>query len=328
MPNDADRNKQGLCPPEPSRHVFRNACDFRDEWYLASQSLSPHRRRVLENVVIQGVTQTLTAAELGVSRERVRQILEKSLSTMRQAATAKPQGELAHTRNSLTDIAETVGITTWRFQRMSNVARQSIIQQIANIGAITLEQTHLIHAPCSLTHKPAAARTDLQPVERSLRRILNLHPDGIAPADADGFMENERAIIDSWPRLDITKFAIARLSAELTPDGLLKKPVRAKGPSTREIVCDLMAQALQDAGDCLHINDIAEAARALAKERGLDIQRSARGCARIVQEERRFRWVANSTYGLAEWGVGYSNPESKTGRRRNIVDEIMFLLEQ
>ena len=63
-------------------------------------------------------------------------------------------------------------------------------------------------------------------------------------------MENERAILDTWPHLDLAQFAVARLSAELTREGLLKKPVRAKGPSTREIISDLMAQALQDAGDC------------------------------------------------------------------------------
>ena len=77
-----------------------------------------------------------------------------------------------------------------------------------------------------------------------------------------------------------------------------------------------------------HIDDIAEAARTLARERGLANQHSTRSCAIIVQEERRFRWVANSTYGLAEWGVGHSNPEYKTGRRMGIHDEIMFLLEQ
>ena len=328
MPNDTEHSRTDSCQPQPSRQVFRNAGDFLEEWRAAAQSLSPSRQTVLESVVIQGIRQVVTAAEMGITRERVRQLLETSLHAMRHAAKANPRGELAHTRDSLTDIAETVGITTWRFHRMRDATRQSVIQQVTNIGAITPEQGHLMHAACSLTDKPTTAWPDLQPVERSLRRILNLHPDGITPADAARLMENERTILDSWPRLDLAKFAAARLWAEWTTEGLLQKPVPTRGPSTRQTTVSLMAQALQNAGDCLHTDDIAAAVRALATERGLDIEPSTSACARIAQEERWFRWVTQSTYGLAEWGVGHSNPEAKTGRRTGVRDEILFLLDQ
>ena len=61
MPTNADRNEMASLRPEPSRPVFRNACGFFEEWHHTNQSLSPNRREVLDDVVIQGNTLSTTA---------------------------------------------------------------------------------------------------------------------------------------------------------------------------------------------------------------------------------------------------------------------------
>ena len=325
---DAGRNETASSQQAPSRPVFRDTYRFLAEWHLASQDLSPKRRKVLDDLVIQGHTPSMAARTMDITRERVRQLLEDALDAVRQAAADNPQGELAYTRDALSGIAEKVGITTWSFHRMGSATRQTVVQQVTNIKAITPEQTQLVHAACRLTYKPTGKPLHLEPVERSLRRILDLHPGGITPADARQLMENERTIIDSWPKLDLAQFAVARLLAVFTPQGTLRPPDLADKPTKSRIIADLVVQVLQDTGDCLHLEAITEAARNLVRERALDIKYSARTFSNIISQDSRFRWVANSTYGLAKWNVGYSRPENKDGRRIGIKDEIMFLLEQ
>ena len=77
-----------------------------------------------------------------------------------------------------------------------------------------------------------------------------------------------------------------------------------------------------------HIQRIVEAARNLAQAQELEITYTTETYRGIENNDDRFRWVANSTYRLAEWNVGHSRPQDKARRRIDISDEILFLLEQ
>lgn len=263
---------------------------------------------------------------MGVSPERVRQIMERSVAAMRQAADLNTQGELTHTRAALTHIAETIGTPAWEFHRMSQSRRQDMVEQLTKLRAVTAEQSHLIPAARRLTAAPPEPRPSLEPVERALRELLKSHPDGITPPDARKRIDAERESLAHWPRLDLATFAVAKLSAEITPDGLMRLPARE--PTKREVFADLMAQVLREAGDCQHVRDLHEAAQRLTQHEGTNHQISHSPCSNIAIEDPRFRWVDKSTYGLAEWNVGHSRPDLKAGRKIGVNDEIIYLLEQ
>ena len=245
---------------------------------------------------------------------------------MRQAADLNPQGELAHTRAALTDIAETVGTPTWAFHRMSRSRHQHVVGQLTKLRAVTAEQSHLVQAACRLTATPPEPKPSLDNAERALRELLKSNPDGITPGDARKRMDAERESLACWPRLDLAVFAVARLSAEITPDGLMRMPPRER--TKRQMFAELMVQALREAGDCLHLGDLHEAAQRLAKHEGANSQISHQTCSNIAIKAPRFRWVARSTYGLAEWNVGHSRPDLNAGRKIGVGDEILYLLEQ
>ena len=250
MPTNADWNDMASLRPEPSRPVFQNACGFLEEWHHTSQSLSPNRRKVLHDVVMQGNTLSPTARALGISRERTRQLLKTSLGAIREAGAANPNGELAYTRDSLTDIAATLGITTWIFHKMSEASRQTVIQQIGNIGAISPEQAHLIHAACRLTDKPASRPLDLKHIERSLRQILNTHPDGVTPADAKRLMQKRARHPQQLAQTGHRQIRSRQAPGGSHPRGMLKRSKLSDKPDKPRIIADLMVHALQDTRDC------------------------------------------------------------------------------
>ena len=326
MPTPIRRTNNSRHSGVQTEPIFRDAHRFSAEWQRASESLPPNRRRALEELVTQGRSRSQTAQAMGISPERVRQIMEKAVAAIRQAADLNPQGELAHTRAALTDIAEAIGTPTWAFHRMSRSRRQGVVEQLTRLEAIAPDQSLLMPAACRLTAAPPEPRPSLDNAERALRELLRSNPDGITPEDARKHMQVERKNLACWPRLDLAVFAVAKLSAGITPDGLMRMPPRE--PTKREMFAELMVQALREAGDCMHVRDLREAAQRLAQREGTNLLIPHSTCSNIAIEDPRFRWVAKSTYGLAEWDVGHSRPDLKAGRKIGVSDEILHLLEQ
>ncbi len=88
-----------------------------------------------------------------------------------------------------------------------------------------------------------------------------------------------------------------------------------------------MHQVLLNAGECMSITELRDAAQDLARQEGSEQIYQTQRCINIATTDDRFRWVGSAKYGLAEWDVGHSTPNVKAGSRRGIADEIIHLLQ-
>ena len=125
----------------------------------------------------------------------------------------------------------------------------------------------------------------------------------------------------------IGKFAVSRGLATITPEGTIKASAALLERNPRGRVAVHMHQALLNAGECMSITELRDAAQELARQEGSEDTYKTQRCANIATTDDRFRWVGSSKYGLAEWGVGHSNPNIKAGSRRGVADEIIHLLQ-
>ena len=313
--------------PEVSWTVFRDTEQFLSEWYEASQGMSANRRSIAEMVVTQGANLSEAAQEAGVSGERARQQTEKAIHHMRRATDANPQGELAHVRDALTRMSEAAGIPIWNFQRLGDRAQQDMTEYLINLSAINTEESHLLGPASRLVPQPGNGRPNLDSAARILRRFLLKQGGGITPEKAFSVLEPWHDAMEIWPHLDIGKFAVSRGIATVTPEGTIKASATLLERNPRGRVAVHMHQALLNAGECMTIRELRDAAQELARQEGSERIYRTQTCANIATTDDRFRWVGSATYGLAEWDVGHSSPNIKAGRRRGVADEIIHLLQ-
>ena len=313
--------------PEASSTIFRDPEQFLSEWYEASQGMSANRRGIAEMVVMQGARLKDAAQEAGVSGERVRQQTERAINHMRQATDANPQGELAHVRDALTRISEAAGIPIWEFQKLRKRTQQEMTGYLINLSAINTEESHLLGPASRLVPQPGKGRPNLDSAARILRRFLLKQGSGVTPETAFKILKPSHDAMAIWPHLDIGQFAVSRGIAAITPEGRIKASATLLKRNPRGRLAVHMHQALLNAGECMSIIELTEAAQEIAKQEGSEDIYTAQRCANVAATDDRFRWVGSSTYGLAEWNVGHSTPNIKAGRRRGVGDEIIHLLQ-
>ena len=267
-------------------------------------------------------------AEMRVTRERIRQICNVACHRMRQFAQRHPEGELAHATRATAQLAETAGLKqVYQYRRPSQNAKDHLAEQMLRLGAITPPQAPALPTACALVSKPAGKRSNLRGVERELARVVNQHPEGIEPREAVQLLERWSSRLKQWPQLDATLFAKAWLGSSFGCDGDGEDgrihPARARNAPDTSLTRHYVALVLHDAGKCLKVEQIAEWASQLAAPQKIKPFRKER-CRAILVADPRFRWVGNSTYGLADWNVGHSDPSYKqgppaAGRRRNHI---------
>ncbi len=313
--------------PEASSTVFRDTRQFLSEWHDTSRRMSANRRSVADKAMMQGLRMADVARESGISREWARQQTEKAINHMRKATDANPQGELAHTRDALTHISEAAGIPVWEFHRVGDRTRQRMTEHLINLSAITPEESHLVAPASRLVPQPGKGRPNLDSAARILRRFLLKQAGGVTPEKAFRALEPSHDAMEIWPHLDIGKFAVSRGIATVTPEGTIKATAALLERNPRGRVAVHMHQALLNAGECMSIGELRDAAQELARQEGSEEIYKTQRCANIATTDDRFRWVGSSKYGLAEWGVGHSNPNIKASSRRGVADEIIYLLQ-
>ena len=208
---------------------------------------------------------------------------------------------------------------------MTAATQQAAMDQLVRIGAIDPGQADLAPAACGLVSKPRPTRPDLAPMAQTLRHLLRRRHDGLTANEIRAAMPEHLGRIDAWPELHLERFAIARMAAQITAEGRIRLPGQKRRTTTN--AADMMVRALQRAGDCMRIERIEADARELAKQAGLETRLTRDGCATILHQDDRFRWVGQATYGLASWDVGHSRPEAKSGKRTKISDEILYLMQ-
>lgn len=307
------------------RPVFRSAEQFRAEWQQACGALPERWERILSGVVTERRSRASIAREAGVTRERIRQLVQKALENVRHWAELRPDSELRRAAQRLAEAAETAGVEVWMFHRLGPASQQEIVARMIRCGAIALEEADLMPAACGLVRRPAGARPSLDGVTRRIQRMLAERPGGMTPDEIRAGLGRERDAINLWPSLDLATFVAATASPTVKAKGRLRLP--AKRLTRTQNQAELMVRALRAADRCLTIPELERRTEELSRREGVAIQHHDRSCAAIAMEDERFRWVARGTYGLAEWNVGHSRPDLKTGRKLSIRDELVHLME-
>ena len=307
--------------------IFREPSSFAAEWQQATQRLPPRQRQANDAIIKHGATQKQTAQQMGISRERARQILDRSMRAIRLVDEQNPDSELAYTKGAVTDIAETAGLALWAFHRMAPARRRNITERIISAGALDATESDMLTTACRLMETPPRQHLSLELLENAAKQMLQQNPEGLDPDDITRQHPHLKPIVASWPRLDIAQFVAMHLPARVTPQGLLCSLLPPDPVSIRQITANLLFQALQDTGECLAVPDITSRAQEIAQQQSSELRYADNICRDIMSKDPRFRWVGKSIYGLAQWDVGHSRPEAKAGRRIGVSDEIVFILE-
>lgn len=305
--------------------AFRNVELFRAEWLQASAELSKGERRVLEAVVIHGQSQGQIATEMQRSNGQTSKTLHQALRLMREAARRKPNGELAHTRDALTEAAETSGTPAWAFVTASRDQQRAIASRLDNLGSVGAELRDLLGAACALVDRPREPRANLRSIDKKLSTLAKRREAGLSSTEALAVSPREQERLASWPSLDWARFTVARLGSKVAIDGRIRLEVTSYGRNRR--IGHLMVQALRERGDCMEIDEIAAAAGEMAAQEGMDTGFPDYVWAKIANNHDQIRWAGPRTYGLAEWNVGLSNPYRTPGSRGTTKDELLHLLD-
>ena len=314
--------------------IFRNFEAFWTEWHEATQALMPRNKDILEASVVQNWKAASLAEHYQVSQERIRQLCVKAKKQLRHAIEQNPDGELAHTARAASDWAERAGLyDAFQFRRVmsSNKQKARLAEQLIRLGVLDPTQTDSITAACAVINMPVGPRTRLAGMALDILKIITRHPAGITPHQVRQELHGWHQKLEKWPQLEIGTFTTGWLKLAPSPeDGKLRRARNQIKPSydDQTLAKHYLEQALIEAGNCLKLSNIVADANRIAMENGLESNCPERSAQLIMIKDDQFRWVGQSTYGLTDWGVGHTDPSQKRGRRLQVSDEVIHLLQQ
>ena len=314
--------------------IFRNFEAFWTEWYEVTQAMIPRTADILEATVVQNWQAAWLAEHYQVSQERIRQLCVKAQKQLRHATEQNPNGELAHTARATSDWAERAGLyDAFQFRRVmsSNKHKARLAEQLIRLGVLDPTQVNSLTAACAVIHKPVGPRTRLTGMAIDILKIITRHPAGITPHQVKQELQGWQQILKKWPRLEIGTFTTSWLNLAQSPkDGKLRRARNQTQPTYEDqtLTKHYLAQALIEAGNCLKLSTIVADANRIAMENGLESNYQERTAHHIMIKDDQFRWVGQSTYGLTDWRVGHTDPSQKRGRRLQVSDEVIHLLQQ
>ena len=312
--------------------IFRNFEAFWAEWYEATQAMIPRTADILEATVVQNWQAARLAEHYQVSEERIRQLCVKAQKQLRHATEQNPDGELAHTAKATSHWAERAGLyDAFQFRRVASSTKTRLADQLIRLGVLDPTQIDSLTAACAVTNIPKGQRTSLAGMALDLRKIITHHPAGIAPQQVRQELHDWHGKLEKWTQLEIGTFATSWLNlAPSNEDGKFRPERNQTKPSydDQTLAKHYLAQALIDANKCMNFRTIVADANQIARENGLDSNYQERTSHTIIMKDDIFKWVGNSTYGLADWEVGHTDPSKKKGRRLQVSDEIIHLLEK
>lgn len=308
--------------------VFRDPEQFLAEWNQACRGLSARTRETLERAVMRRERPGQIGREIAVTRERVRQIIEKALAPVRAAAAHNPSCELARARDALSEIAETTGLPVWSFRRYRDPTQREIEASLIKLGVLNDDQLLLLAAAAELVPRPPVERVSSRRLIKPLQKMLARETDGITAEEARHTLKSCESVLRAWPELDLTHFVVATGIGIVNDEGKLTAAPGQPGAAPRDRIAHNMLRTLREAGECLQIAEITSRSAARARNRGEREVYSPARCSAIALSDDRFRWVGVATFGLAEWNVGHSDPNLRSSRRIGVISEIDHLLHK
>ena len=309
--------------------VFEDLTAFIDAWLTTLDRLDSRDGEIVFAYATKESTMTELAAIHGVSRERVRRIVCHHFSAIsgNQADCGDP---ISQAVRSLGCQAERAGLElAYRFRRCRSAQADRFARQLINLSALKPTQRPWLNVAWALLPTPQPARPGLGRVYPEVEKTLWEATTSLSPKEVREAMTALDPVLAQWPRLDLELHLMA--VSGVAPDSETGKyhfgrNWRAGYRRDPLLIRHYMARALQEAGRCMTIGELAEAATAQARADGLFRRYSFQQARNALSGNRRFKWTGRSTYGLAEWDVGHTDPARDGHSRHGLAGEILHRL--
>ena len=264
--------------------------------------------------------------ELGVSRERVRQLQAQATRELSRIATYVNSGPIDDCVKELRSFGNQVGedLAGEGFSQAFSVAAR--VDQGRVTGYMNLLK--LMITDNDLERQP------LHVVDVCIVRALAESSGPVSVDDLPRIVRDDPGAyeaIEDWPELDLSVRLQLLLHVDVGADGSCTATEQAllRWSSTDRRLF-VLTRVLREEGGPLHFTEIARRARPLLQGKLAMSDRNVH--AWMDRYKDRFKWAGPGIFGLAEWDIGVRDgkieDDLKSARRLGVGDEIALLLSE
>ena len=321
---------------EPQRNpvmyspVFEDLPAFIDTWLAALDRLETRDGQIVLAYATRQHDMTELAAVHSVSRERIRQIVDHHFDAI-SSAQRNCDSRIGQAVSSLGSWAERAGLElAYRFRRCRSAQADRFARQLINLSALKPGQQPWLNVAWALLPAPRPSRPSLKRVYPEAERALWEATAPCSPQQVRTALSSLEPVMARWPRLDLELHILAVSGVASDQDNGKYHFGRDWNTGYRRdrlLIRHYMARVLQEAGRCMTIGELAEAATAQARADGLSRRYSFQQARNALPSSRRFKWTSRSTYGLVEWDVGHTDPARHGHSRPSLAGEILHVLK-
>lgn len=291
--------------------------DPRDRFVIGLRfGLEDGRRSTLEAV----------RRQIGISRERVRQLQRIALTNLRDNVQAYPL-RLVDSAAALRNWGGLIG------ERLEDEGFSTALSKTVGVDKTLIEARLRL-----MDDLGAVPPDDRAPLDNLDSRVIDIIVRNIDPVSLDALNsevasddETRRALAD-WPNFDMSMRLKLILDVEIDGEGVCRATENTfSGMTKMDHRLNVLVSVLEEAGKPMHFNEISERASALLPGKFALSGRNIH--ARLDRHKNRFTWAGMGMFALTEWDVGVRDGDPanvlRPTRRKGIGDEIaMALMER
>ena len=261
--------------------------------------------------------------EIGISRERVRQLQRIAILTLRRNARERPF-RILDSAGALRSWGGIVG------ERLEDEGFSLALSQTIGVDKDVID-SH-IRLMAELNAVPPDERTPLNVLDSRVIAafIRNIDPMSLGALKSEISSDPDaRRALQDWPNLDMAMRLKLILRVDIDEKGVCRATERTFSGSTKmDHRLSAMISVLREAGKPLHFTEITKRAQLLLPGKFALSQRNIH--ARLDRHKKHFRWAGMGMFALTEWDIGVRDDglgsAHRPTRRKGIGDEIAMLL--
>ncbi len=272
--------------------VFEHLSAFIEAWLAALDRLEPRDGQVVFDYATSCSTMAELAAVHGVSKERIRQIVNQHFEAV-WSVDEYLEGPIGRAVCSLDSWAERAGLElAYRFRRCRSTQADRFAQQLINLSVLDPAQCPWLNVAWALLPAPRHNRPGLNRVYPEVERALWEATTPLSPQEVSEALTALDPVLAEWPQLDLELHLLAVAGVAPDPETGRYHLGRDWGTGYRrdpQLIRHYMARALQEAGRCMTIGELAEAATAEAQADGHSRRYSFMQVRNALPSSRRFK---------------------------------------
>ena len=302
------------------------------DWNNAQFAVTGRDQEIFAAIVLNGETRAQITKRYGISNERVRQIADRAAGKFRQTLLSQKQSPVVDAINRMAHLVDAAGIqSAFSLAQVQFHQSETVATQLVNTNAVLPQHTDWALAIAHLIRRPSPPRPSLRYLASQARNLIGQHHLGATPEHVFHHLQPWHTTFAAWPNFDLALHIQAVTGVTPDPKHGRYHPVEDWPITRRTHVYQSrhhVALALYEANKPLTISEITARANTIAKHEGKNATYRPRTVAAIVGSDDQYRWVGQSTYGLAEWDIGHSGQSRLPTKRTSVATEIVHLLRQ